>query len=42
LAVNIDEAFEHLKAIDGVRMINEAPEYRPFKIDYIRPDEFRS
>ena len=38
---NIDEAFDHLKAIDGVRMINEAPEYMPFKIDYIRPDEFR-
>jgi len=38
---SIDEAFDHLKAIDGVRMINESREYRPFKIDDIRPDEFR-
>lgn len=38
---NIDEAFEHLKSFDGVRMINESPEYRPFRIDGITPDQFR-
>ena len=38
---NIDEAFEHLKSFDGVRMINESPEYRPFRIDDITPDQFR-
>jgi catechol 2,3-dioxygenase-like lactoylglutathione lyase family enzyme len=38
---NIDEAFEHLKKVDGVRMINASSSYRPFKIDTIQPDEFR-
>ena len=38
---NIDAAFEHLKTVEGVRMINESPAYRPFKIDAIQPREFR-
>ena len=37
---NIDEAFEYLKSIDGVRMIHSSNEYRPFVIDKISPDEF--
>lgn len=38
---NIDEAFAHLRTVDGVRMINASSSYRPFKIDTIQPDEFR-
>ena len=37
---NIDAAFEHLKTVEGVRMINESSAYRPFKIDAIKPHEF--
>lgn len=38
---NIDEAFEHLRTVDGVRMINASASYRPFKIDAIGPHEFK-
>lgn len=38
---NIEESFDHLKAVDGVRMINRSPAYRPFKIDAIQSREFK-
>ncbi len=38
---NIDEAFEALKGLKGVRMVHSSPEYRPFRIDPIGPSEFR-
>ena len=38
---NIDETFAHLKGCEGVRMISDSPEYRPYKIDKITPEEFR-
>ena len=34
---NIDEVFAHVKSIDGVHLINESPEYRPYFISPIRP-----
>ncbi|WP_062260225.1 VOC family protein [Endozoicomonas arenosclerae] len=36
----IDAAFEHIKKQPGVRLINSAPEYRPFRIDEISDNEF--
>ncbi|MEL7036003.1 MAG: VOC family protein [Cyanobacteria bacterium J06592_8] len=38
---NIEESFNYLKTIDGVKMINESPEYQPFKIDDITPEQFK-
>ncbi len=37
---NIDEAFAHIKSKDGVRLIHDSPEYQPFKIDHIQPEDF--
>lgn len=37
---DIDKAFAHVKSMDGVRLINDSPEYKPFKIDEIHPNEF--
>ena len=34
---NIDEVFAHVKSIDGVHLINESPEYRPYLISPIKP-----
>ncbi len=36
-----ERAFEHLKSLGKGRMITDHPEYRPFKIDAIEPEEFR-
>jgi len=38
---NIDEGFKHLKNLAGVTMINQNPEYKPYKIDAITPSEMR-
>jgi len=32
---NIDEVFAHVKSVDGVHLINDSPEYRPFFISPI-------
>lgn len=37
---NIDEVFSYLSEVPGVKMINTDPEYRPYKIDDIQPQEF--
>ncbi len=37
---NIEEAFEFIKKKPGIQLISDAPEYRPFTIDGITPDEF--
>jgi maltose O-acetyltransferase len=37
---NIDEAFLHVKNQDGVTLISNHPNYKPFKIDAISPDKF--
>jgi methylmalonyl-CoA/ethylmalonyl-CoA epimerase len=34
---NIDEVFGHMKSVDGVHLINESPEYRPYFISQINP-----
>ncbi|MEZ5840584.1 MAG: VOC family protein [Hyphomicrobiales bacterium] len=39
--VAIDEAFSHVAAIPGVRLINPSAEYRPFRIDGIAASEFQ-
>ena len=33
----IDEVFAHVKSVDGVHLINESPEYRPYFISPINP-----
>ena len=38
---DIEGAFEHVKNIDGVRLISGSPDYKPFKIDKIQPEEFK-
>lgn len=38
---NIDEAFNHLKSISGITMINQSEEYQPFRIDQITPNDFK-
>lgn len=38
---NIDETFAHLRATEGIRMMHPSPDYQPFKIDAIEPDEFK-
>ena len=38
---DIDAAFAHVSAVEGVSMIHPSADYRPFKIDPIEPDEFR-
>jgi len=38
---NVMEAFEHLKGFKEVRLINSSPEYRPHKLDRIRPDDVK-
>lgn len=37
---NMTEAFEHVKNIEGVRLISDSPDYQPFKIDTITPNDF--
>ncbi len=37
---NIDEAFEHVRNTEGVRFINDSDEYKAFKMDKIKPEEF--
>ena len=32
-----DEVFAHVKSLDGVHLINESPEYRPYFISPIKP-----
>lgn len=32
--------FKYVANIDGITMINDNPDYRPYKIDYITPDSF--
>ena len=40
ISVNkIDKAYEYIKSQEGVRLINSAAEYRPYKIDKITSDE---
>jgi methylmalonyl-CoA/ethylmalonyl-CoA epimerase len=34
---NIDEVFAHVKSVEGVHLINESPEYRPYFISPITP-----
>lgn len=34
---NIDEVFAQVKSIDGVHLINESPDYRPYFISPIKP-----
>ena len=34
---NIDEVFAHVRSVDGVHLINESPEYRPYFISPINP-----
>ncbi|MEJ2044764.1 MAG: VOC family protein [Reinekea sp.] len=38
---NIDAAFAHVKSIPGIRLINPARDYQPFRIDPITVEEFR-
>jgi maltose O-acetyltransferase len=38
---NADEAFEHLKACTGVRMINASQDYKPYKLDRVGPHQVR-
>ena len=38
---NIDEAFEHIKAMPDTRLINEAKDYRVFQISPTQPSEVR-
>lgn len=37
---NIDEAFNHVKNIKGIRFISDSEQYKPYKIDNIKPEEF--
>jgi methylmalonyl-CoA/ethylmalonyl-CoA epimerase len=37
---NIDAAFNHVKNIKGVRFISDSEQYKPYKIDNIKSDEF--
>ncbi|MGV6808716.1 MAG: VOC family protein [bacterium] len=37
---NMTEAFEHVKQTEGVRLISNSPDYKPFKIDTITPNDF--
>ena len=44
IALKVDDielAFEHIKSIQEVELINSSDEYRPFKISNISSDEFR-
>lgn len=38
---NVAEAFEHLKTCDGVQMINQSPDYRPYKLDNVTTRQVR-
>lgn len=38
---NVAEAFEHVRQCPGMRLISESPDYRPYKLDEIRPEQFR-
>jgi len=38
---NIEEAFQYLKNMPEVKMVNQSVEYQPFKIDQITPADFR-
>lgn len=38
--VEIEKAFDFVRGISGIKMINESPGYKPFKIDNIKTDEF--
>lgn len=37
---NIEDAFEKIKNFDGAALLNKSPEYRPFKLDHVQPEEF--
>jgi len=37
---NIIESFEHIKTVNGVRLITDSIDYQPYKIDEISPSEF--
>lgn len=37
---SIDDAFQHVTSMDGVRLINDSPKYKPFKIDTIQTHAF--
>ncbi len=37
---NIEEAFEHVKMVQGTRIINKSPNYKPYKIDSIDVSDF--
>lgn len=39
--IKIDEAFKHVKSTPGITLINASDSYQPFRIDSIRPEEFR-
>lgn len=39
--MNIEEAFNHVKSIDGVRLVNTSEEYVPHRLDSIKGDCFR-
>ena len=36
MPVSIDEVFAHVKSLDGVHLINDSPEYRPY---FHQPDQ---
>lgn len=38
---NVAEAFEHVKGCKGAQMINQAAEYKPYKLESITPQQFR-
>ena len=37
---NIDEAFNHVKNIKDVRFISDSEQYKPYKIDNIKTEDF--
>jgi methylmalonyl-CoA/ethylmalonyl-CoA epimerase len=38
---DVDTTFQYLKTCDGIRMINQSPEYRPSQLDAVSPDQVR-
>lgn len=38
---DVTTVFEHVIKIDGITLINDSPDYKPYKIDYITPESFR-
>ena len=37
---NIDEAFTYIKSLKDVTLISDSPDYKPFQIDDISPEQF--